>query len=1221
MFKHIFSFELRGWLKNWAFYLYLFIFFVLSFFMMAGAVGYFDSLVVTTSSMTYMNSPIGVNEFLTGLNQILYFLFPTIIGAGIYRDFKYEAHHILYSYPFTKTDYLLGKFLSAFTATFIISLVIGLGMYLATILPWANQSLLTTNHLWSYAQAYLFNVIPNMLLIGIIVFAVTTLSRSVYVGFVAVLAILILQGVLAGLSRDMDNKIMVALLDPSGAAAINYYTEYWTIDEVNHNNLPLQKWFLLNRLIWIGISGLFLVLLGRAFKFSQQAVSFNWFKKKGERVTKDNFVGLFKIELPKVNYDFSLSAQLKNLWNFTKIDFKHLAKNKVFMILAGLGILLMVSIASTATAMFGTSILPVTNIMLDLPGSTFSLVIIVITFLGAGLLVHRGELSRMNHLIDATAVPNWVLFASKYLALILIQGTLLLVIMAGGILIQAYNQYYQFEIDLYLKSLLGIEWVRYIIWAGLALAVQTFFKNYIVGFFVLLLFYMFGGQISRLGIEQTIFFFNRLPSPSYSNMNGYGSSLPRYFIYAFYWLLFIGFLSGLTALFWRRGVVGGIKERWFYAKKRMKPVVVVPALICLFGFLALGGYLYYENTVMHPYYSAKEREQMRVDFEKKYKKYEDMAQPRITDVKVDLDLYPKTRDFEARGKFLMENKTGVAIDSLLVNLSDSYISEIEIDRADLKWKDTLYGLSVYKFRQPLDSGQTVQLSFTIKNKPNTVLRSNSPVMYNGTFMNNMYFPSLGYSSGREIADTETRKKYGLPPKERMAEQTDMKARQNTYISDDADWITFETTVSTSEDQIAIAPGYLQKEWTENGRRYFHYSMGEQKILNFYAFNSARYEVVKDKWKDINLEIYYHKGHEYNLDRMMNGLKKGFDYFTKEFSPFQFKQMRILEFPSTMGTFAQSFANTVPFSEGIGFIADVDDEDENAVDYPFSVTAHELAHQWWAHQVIGANVQGATMLSESLAEYSSLKVLEHEYGKGQMRKFLKDALDRYLMSRRFESKKEKPLMYNENQQYIHYNKGSLVFYALSEYMGEQNMNKVLSEYIDEVAFQYPPYTTAGELVEKLKAAAPDSLQYLIHDMFETITLYDNYVEKADYKELDNGKYEVNIKAVISKYHADERGKRLYADVKNDSLVATNDKDKEVKSLPLNDYIEVGVFGEKDTDNVKGKSSGEKILYLEKLKVTEINNDFKIIVDEKPVEVGVDPYNMLIDTKSSDNRKKL
>src|SRR5699024_6290215 len=180
-------------------------------------------------------------------------------------------------------------------------------------------------------------------------------------------------------------------------------------------------------------------------------------------------------------------------------------------------------------------------------------------------------------------------------------------------------------------------------------------------------------------------------------------------------------------------------------------------------------------------------------------------------------------------------------------------------------------------------------------------------------------------------------------------------------------------------------------------------------------------------------------------------------------------------------------------ESIGFIADVEEESEKAVDYPFSVTSHELAHQWWAHQVIGANVKGATMLSESLSEYSSLKVLEHEYGKGQMRKFLKEALDRYLMSRSYERIKEQPLMNNEYQHYIHYNKGSLVFYALSDYMGEKEMNKVLGKFIDKVAFKDAPHPVAGELVADLKAAIPDSLQYMITDMFETITLYDNFIE--------------------------------------------------------------------------------------------------------------------------------
>jgi aminopeptidase N len=63
-----------------------------------------------------------------------------------------------------------------------------------------------------------------------------------------------------------------------------------------------------------------------------------------------------------------------------------------------------------------------------------------------------------------------------------------------------------------------------------------------------------------------------------------------------------------------------------------------------------------------------------------------------------------------------------------------------------------------------------------------------------------------------------------------------------------------------------------------------------------------------------------------------------------------------------------------------------------------VTAHEIAHQWWAHEVIGANQQGSTMIVESLSQYSALMVMEKEYGAQQMRRFLKYELDRYLAGR-------------------------------------------------------------------------------------------------------------------------------------------------------------------------------------------------------------------------------
>ena len=226
MFRAIFYFELKHWLKSWAFYIYSAVFFLIALLLMMSALGVFDSVKASTTSANYINTPFVLNSIIEQINKLLYFLFPSIIGASIYRDYKYDVHHLLYSYSFTKTSYLLGKFLSAFLITFIISVCIGLGLYLATLIPFANPQSVGPNLFWNYAQVYLYNVLPNMLFIGMIVFVVTTLSRSVYVGFVSVIILMVFQGILASLTGNMDNKVLAALLDPSGSQAIGYYTQY-----------------------------------------------------------------------------------------------------------------------------------------------------------------------------------------------------------------------------------------------------------------------------------------------------------------------------------------------------------------------------------------------------------------------------------------------------------------------------------------------------------------------------------------------------------------------------------------------------------------------------------------------------------------------------------------------------------------------------------------------------------------------------------------------------------------------------------------------------------------------------------------------------------------------------------------------------------------------------------------------------------------------------------
>jgi aminopeptidase N len=264
---------------------------------------------------------------------------------------------------------------------------------------------------------------------------------------------------------------------------------------------------------------------------------------------------------------------------------------------------------------------------------------------------------------------------------------------------------------------------------------------------------------------------------------------------------------------------------------------------------------------------------------------------------------------------------------------------------------------------------------------------------------------------------------------------------------------------------------------------------------------------------------------------------------------------------------------------------------------FYVTAHEIAHQWWAHQVIGANVQGATVLSESLSQYSALMVMEKEYGRAHMRQFLKTELDRYLAGRGGERIEELPLERVENQQYIHYRKGSLVFYRLREEIGEQALNRALQRFLQDKGYQQPPYTTSRELLDYLRAETPADRQQLLTDLFEKITLYDNRLETASARKRADGRYDVTLKLHAAKVHADGQGKETPA--------------------ALDDWVEIGVFA----NGPSGKERDQKVLYLQRHHITTAAPTITVTVDAKPDEAGFDPYNKLIDRVSEDNRRKV
>jgi ABC-2 type transport system permease protein len=1214
MFLPIFLFELKYRLRRPATWIYFLVLALLAGLLVALAGGAFGSGIKISlggdGQTVKINSPFSLSLVISTLSVFGIIIASSLMGNPVYRDFETRSHSLFYTKPISKWGYLGGRFLGSYVVAALVFSGILVGAAVASVLPWVEADrFLKVAPAGSYIWPFVLLVLPNLLFCGAIFFTMATLTRNILSTYIGAIVLLVVYLISSDYTSDLKNEYLASALDAFGLGAQFITTKYWTAADKNTRLLPLNGYVLLNRAVWLAIGLVLLAFCYVRFRFS--ALASERAPKKRRAVPADiaaeHGVGATagSLHLPRVAQSFSGAMRVRQWWSLSKLEFRGIVRNRYFIAIVLAGVLFLFSVASQAGKTFDTPTYPVTDVVLSLATGTFTLFFWAIIIFYSGELVWRERDAGVAQIADAAPVPSWVPFLSKLAALGLVQVVLLVVVMVCSILIQTLKGYFNYEIGLYLQALFLYELPYLLLLCVLAMVTQVVVNNKYLGFSVMVLYYVFTLAKSGLGLTHRLTTYAGAASPGpYSDMNGYGQFLP-----AFWWtkLLWVGvaiLFVLLGNLLWVRGTdpTGRLAE----ARRRWSAGSTATLALGLLVALGTGAFIFYNTNVLNQYRTPKESEKLQVQYEKQYRHLKDVAQPRIVAVAMNTDIFPSTRRVHFQGEMMLVNKHTRPLDTVIVGLPIEKYPRVRSLRlgapgqATLALNDTMVGLRLYRLARPLAPGDSLPLTMTLDYRelgfPNS--GSNTDIVENGTFVSNGYLPHLGYRENVELSGDQDRKNYGLKSKPRVAKVNDLKARQNTYISQDADWIRFATTVSTEPDQTAIAPGYLQKEWVQNGRRYFRYQM-DRPMLNFYTFLSARYKKYADKWTDpaggrtLPIEIYYHPGHEYDLKRMAAGAKEALTYCSQNFSPYQHQQLRILEFPRYQG-FAQSFANTVPFSESIGFIAKVDDTDPEDLDYPFYVAAHEVAHQWWAHQVIGGNVQGSTLMAESLAEYSALMVMKHHYGLASMQKFLKLDLNRYLSGRAFEQKKELPLALVENQTYLHYGKGSVVMYALQDYLGEQKLNATLRDYVKHVAFQGPPYTNSTEFIGALRRAAPDSLQQFITDNFDRITLYDNRVTAASAKKLPDGRYQVDFTVKSEKFYADSTGTQ--------------------KPAAERDYLPVAVFPE------PGKDKKPTLpLVLEKRRLMTGDNKLQFIVAQKPASVAVDPYHEIVDRTQSDNTK--
>lgn len=1195
MLLNILQFEIRYWLRQPMVYVFLLINALLVFFAVS-----MDNVTIGTSiGNVHKNAPFVVLNLYAFMSLITLLMVTAFTQATILRDFSQKTHEIIFTTPVKKVAYLMGRFFGACIVSIIPQLGISLGILVGAMMPWLDAERVGAVYWQAHLNGLLMFGIPNTFFIAAIIFSVAALTRSTIASFIGAILLIVGYAMSSSLLSDLQNEFIGMLADPFAIGTYSTLTKYWTVSDKNAMVLAWQLPLLFNRLIWLGAGGLILIFTYFRFSFSVN---------KRVRKRKKALLGsLPELEavpqnleaIPTTSLSFQLSTQWRQMFNQARVDFLGIVKSVPFVIILIFGVANMSAGLSTATAAFGLTLHPVTyNIINTIRGTMYLFTFALITFY-SGALVWKERDAHVDQIYDALPHKNWVPATSKLVAMMGVLAIVQVLSIIIGIIAQSLFGYTHYEVGVYLKEMLILDFLAFTFLIVMSLLIHTIVNNKYIGFFAFVVFVILNTFIwNPLRIESLMLMFGQTPSYIYSDMNSFGPYVKSLTWFNLYWILFSGILMIVASLFWMRGKDQAWSKRWHNVNLRFRAQTKVLTFSLTGLWLLTAGFVFYNTQILNTYKTGKENQKLQAEYEKTYQSFEGKIQPRVVDAKYDIAIYPKQRDLKVKGNLVLKNGSTQAIDSLLINTLDGFELQLEIDRAEQIFDDKKLNFSIYKLSPALQPGDSINMAFeTIydsKGFENQV--SFTQIAPNGSFFNNSQIaPQIGYQPGNELSQKKDRKKHDLPEKELMPplERNCVENCMNNYLSNHSDWTTLETTISTSSDQIAVAPGSLVKEWTEGDRRFFKYKL-DHYSLNFFSFISADYEVTRDKWNGVDVEVYYQKGHEYNVDKMVNSIKKSLAYFTENFGPYRHKQARIIEFPR-YATFAQAFPGTMPYSEGIGFIAKIEKEED--IDMVFYVVAHEMAHQWWAHQVMGSVMEGATLLSETMAQYSALMVMEKEFGKDQMKKFLKYEMDRYLRGRGAELKKEKPLMrVDANQGYIHYRKGSVVMYYLKEMIGEDQLNEALHTMVDSFGYKQPPYPTSHHLVDLFKAHTPDSLQYLITDLFEHITLFDNRAQDPIAEKLPDGRYKIKLEIQCQKLRADSLGLE--------------------QSVPLDDWIDIGVFAKPEN----GKKHGKPLL-IERHRITNPVHSFELIVEEEPYEAGVDPNFYLIDRMPEDNLKRI
>ncbi|HEX8361594.1 MAG TPA: hypothetical protein VF613_15875 [Longimicrobium sp.] len=1121
-----------------------------------------------------------------------------IAGEAAGRDLMTRMTPLVYTAPVTKAAYLGGRFAAALLLAALVSLAVPAATLAAVVVSDAGPGVLGPLRPAYFAAAWLGMGLPNAIVATSLAFAVATLARRPMAGWVAG-ALLLVASVLCLVFSAQLGWTLASLLDPLGLTPLEQMGQSWTPNAKRTGVPLLTASYLLNRALWVGVGAAVLALTWRRFRLAHPVPARAWTRFRARPAAVASSSARPAMAAPaartaRPRRTFGPATHVRQLAAVARESWRA-------VVLGGGGgvILLMAVLMGTAVpgqlSSDGPPLAPSTALLADAvanPLAPFMISALLLILFYAGELVWRDREAGLGEIAGAAPVPDWAHVLGRVAGLALAMATFQAALMVAAMAAQLSLGYGPIEPWLHVRLFLGMHLADYLLLVALAIVVHVLAAHKYLGHLVMLLVYGFVFFAGQLGVEHRLLVFAADPGWSYSDMSGFGGSLGPWLTLQLYWGAWTALLLVAATLLWVRGREDALAARLRAARRRVTRPVAGAAAGAAALVLAAGGFTFYNTNVLHEYLTDSEAAGRQAEYERRYGRYTAVPQPRLEGVRLHAELHPERGTAEIRGSYQLVNREDVAIGSIHVTTSpDVATGAMTLDRAATPVvADGRLGYRVFALRTPLHPGDSLRLGWVVRVGKRGFANDGVAklVTANGTFINNAKLPWIGYQEWREIAGAGDRREHGLPAKPAWPSLDDETARRDLRLY--AGRMRVHATIGTSAEQRAVGPGALRRTWTENGRRYFEYAT-ERPIRNDFALFSARYAVRTARWpglpggSPVDIEVVHHPGHTVNVGRMLAGARASLQYLSANLRPYPHRQLRLVEYPGNGGLHA--FPINISFLESAAFF----DHGGSArgFDFTFAVVAHELAHQWWGSQLTPARVEGAHLMSESLAWYSAMGVVEHARGPEELEGLLAYMREAWLPPR---PPSDPPLL-RASSFFLGYRKGPLALYALREYVGAGQVNVALRRLLAAHGGGGAPLATTRDLYRELGAVTPDSLRPLLHDLFAANTLWELATEQVSAVPAPGGKVKLTLSVRARKIVVDTAGT--------------------VTEVPMNDLVEIGAFAD-------GEKPGAQ-LYRRWHRVRSGAQRITLTVPAAAAWAGVDPRSLLFDLEPGNNLARL